>query len=108
MRNHFNNSVHVDGVLFGFDNALLTAVDVATGRRVWRERGFGEGSLVRVGRDLVVLSEDGELALLEPARDRARVVRRRAVLSGRTWTPPSVAGGRVYLRGPSELVCLAP
>ncbi|HSD28261.1 MAG TPA: PQQ-binding-like beta-propeller repeat protein, partial [Vicinamibacteria bacterium] len=85
MRNHFNNSVHVDGVLFGFDNALLTAIDVETGRRLWRERGFGKGSLVRAGRDLVVLSEEGELALLEPGRDRARVVRRQAVLDGRTW-----------------------
>jgi outer membrane protein assembly factor BamB len=108
MRNHFNNSVHVDGVLFGFDNALLAAIDVETGRRLWRERGFGKGSLVRAGRDLVVLSEEGEMALLEPARDRARVVRRQAVLSGRTWTPPSVDDGRVYVRGPSELVCLAP
>jgi outer membrane protein assembly factor BamB len=108
MKNHFNNSVHADGVLFGFDESLLTAIDVETGRRLWRERGFGKGSLVRAGRDLVVLSEEGELALVEPARDRARVVRRQAVLSGRTWTPPSIASGRVYLRGLSELACLAP
>jgi outer membrane protein assembly factor BamB len=108
MRNHFNNSVHVDGVLYGFDNALLTAIDVETGRRLWRERGFGKGSLVKAGRDLVVLSEEGELALVEPGRDRARIVRRQAVQNGRSWTPPSVADGRVYVRGLSELVCLAP
>jgi outer membrane protein assembly factor BamB len=108
MKNHFNNSVHADGVLFGFDESLLAAIDVETGRRLWRERGFGKGSLVRAGRDLVVLSEDGELALLEPARDRARVLRRQAVLSGRAWTPPSLADGRVYVRGLSELACFAP
>jgi outer membrane protein assembly factor BamB len=108
MRNHFSNSVHVDGVLFGFDNAMLTAIDVETGRRLWRERGFGKGSLVRVGRDIVVLSEEGELVLLEPARDRARVAKRQQVLDGRSWTPPSVADGRVYVRGLSELACLAP
>ncbi len=108
MKNHFNNSVHVDGVLFGFDDALLTAIDVETGRRLWRERGFGKGSLVRVSRDLVVLSEEGELVLVEPRRDGARVLKRHAVLDGRSWTPPSVAGGRVYVRGLSEIVCLAP
>jgi outer membrane protein assembly factor BamB len=108
MKNHFNNSVHADGVLFGFDESLLTAIDVETGRRLWRERGFGKGSLVRAGRDLVVLSEEGELALVEPARDRARVVRRQAVLAGRTWTPPSVADGRLYVRGLSEIVGLSP
>jgi len=108
MRNHFSNSVHADGVLFGFDNAMLTAIDVETGRRLWRERGFGKGSLVRVGRDIVVLSEEGELLLLEPGRDRASVAKRQAVLDGRSWTPPSVADGRIYVRGLSELACLAP
>jgi outer membrane protein assembly factor BamB len=108
MKNHFNNSVHAEGVLYGFDDALLTAVDAETGRRLWRERGFGKGSLVKVGRYLVVLTEDGEVALLDPSPEGARVVKRRQALSGRAWTPPSVAGGRVYLRGLSELVCLAP
>jgi outer membrane protein assembly factor BamB len=108
MRNHFNNSVHHDGVLYGFDEALLAAVDAGTGERLWRERGFGKGSIVRVGRHLVVLSEEGELALLQPSREGARVLKRQPALNGRSWTPPSVAGGRVFLRGVSELVCLAP
>jgi outer membrane protein assembly factor BamB len=108
MRNHFNNSVHAEGVLFGFDNAMLTAIDVETGQRLWRERGFGKGSLVKAGRHLVVLSEDGELALLERSREGARVLKRQRALNGRSWTPPSVAGGRLYLRGISEIVCLAP
>jgi outer membrane protein assembly factor BamB len=46
MRNHFNNPVHAESVLVGFDNAMLTAIDVETGQRLWREHGFGKGSLV--------------------------------------------------------------
>jgi outer membrane protein assembly factor BamB len=108
MKNHFNNSVHADSVLYGFDESILTAVDAASGERLWRERGFGKGSIVKAGRHLVVLSEEGELALLEPSREGARILRRRPVLSGRSWTPPSVAGGRAYLRSVSELVCVGP
>jgi outer membrane protein assembly factor BamB len=108
MKNHFNNSVHADGVLYGFDNAFLAAVDAVTGERLWRERGFGQGSVVKVGAHLVVLSEEGELALVEPSRAGARVLKLQAALRGRSWTPPSVAGGRVYLRGISEIACLAP
>jgi outer membrane protein assembly factor BamB len=108
MKNHFNNSVHFEGVLYGFDESLLAALDAATGERLWRERGFGKGSIVRVGRHLIVLSEEGELALVHPSREGARVLKRQPALNGRSWTPPSVAGGRVFLRSVSALVCLAP
>jgi outer membrane protein assembly factor BamB len=106
MRNHFNNSVHHQGILYGFDNALFKAIDLATGRALWRERWFGKGSVVRAGEHLVVLGEEGELALVEPRREGLRVRARQAVLEGRCWTPPSLAGGRIYLRGLSEIVCL--
>jgi hypothetical protein len=96
------------GVLYGFDNALLKALDLETGAALWRERGFGKGSLVKVEDHLVVLGEDGELALVEPSREGLRVKTRQPVLSGRCWTPPSVAAGRVYLRGLEEIVALAP
>jgi outer membrane protein assembly factor BamB len=108
MKNHFNNSVHFEGVLYGFDESLLAALEAASGERLWRERGFGKGSIVLVGRHLLVLSEEGELALLRPSREGARVLKRQPALNGRSWTPPSVAGDRVFLRSVSELVCLGP
>jgi outer membrane protein assembly factor BamB len=108
MKNHFNNSVEHEGVLYGFDNAILKALDVERGTTLWRERGFGKGSLLCVGEHLVVLGEEGELALVEPGREGLRVKARQPVLEGRSWTPPSIAGGRVYLRGLSEVVALGP
>lgn len=106
MKNHFNNSVEHGGVLYGFANSLLKALDLETGATLWRERGFGKGSLVRVSEHLVVLGEDGELVLVEPSREGLRVKARQVVLEGRCWTPPSVAGGRIFLRGLSEVVAL--
>jgi outer membrane protein assembly factor BamB len=108
LRNHFGNSIHHAGALYGFDNAILKAVDAATGRALWRERGFGQGSLVLVGDYLVILSEDGELVAAQASREALAVRARQRVLEGRCWTPPSVARGRVYLRSPSEIVALAP
>jgi outer membrane protein assembly factor BamB len=108
MKNHFNNSIHHEGVLYGFDGAFLAALDLETGTPLWRERGFGEGSLVRAGDHLIVLGEEGELALLAPHREGPRVLRRQGVLRGRSWTPPSLAPARIFLRGLSEIVALAP
>lgn len=106
MKNHFNNSVHHEGVLYGFDGRFFTALDMGSGALLWRERGFGEGSVVRAGDHLVVLGEEGEIALVAPHRDGLRVLSRQAVLNGRCWTPPSLVEGAIFLRGLSEIVRL--
>ncbi len=108
MKNHFNNSVLHGGTLYGFDGFLLKAVDAASGRTAWAERGFGEGSLIAAADHLIVLGEEGELALLRADSARADVRARLPVLNGRSWTPPSLAGGRLYLRNARELVALEP
>ena len=108
MRNHFNNSVVHGGTLYGFDGFLVKAVDAASGRTAWTERGFGEGSLIAAGEHLIVLGEDGELALLRADPARADVRARVPVLNGRSWTPPSLASGRLYLRNAREMVALEP
>lgn len=106
MKNHFNNSVLHAATLYGFDGFLLKAVDAASGRTAWAERGFGEGSLIAAADHLIVLGEEGELALLRADPARADVRARLQVLNGRSCTPPSLAGGRLYLRNARELVAL--
>jgi outer membrane protein assembly factor BamB len=108
MKNHFNNSVHHEGILYGFDGAFLKALDAATGSILWRERGFGTGSLILAGGHLVVLSEEGELALAAPSRTELRVLSRVSALEGQSWTPPSLARGRLYLRNQREIASFAP
>ncbi|HJS75073.1 MAG TPA: PQQ-binding-like beta-propeller repeat protein, partial [Vicinamibacteria bacterium] len=61
MKNHFNNSVFHEGVLYGFDMAIFKAVDASSGETLWRGRGFGTGSVVLAASHLVVLSDEGEL-----------------------------------------------
>lgn len=108
MKNHFSSSVHHAGTIFGFDEAILTAVDAATGEERWRARGFGKGSLVLADGHLIVLGEEGDLVLAAAAPAEFVEKKRRRVLAGRSWTPPSPAGGRLYLRNRSEAVCLEP
>jgi outer membrane protein assembly factor BamB len=108
MKNHFNNSVHHRGVLYGFDMAILKAVDAETGQSLWRERGLGTGSLVVAGDHLVVLSDAGEIALVEPDRAGFQILRRQQVMTGQTWTPPSVASGKIFLRNHEHLIALEP
>jgi outer membrane protein assembly factor BamB len=107
MKNHFNNSVHHAGVIYGFDNAILKAIDVKNGHTLWREKGFGTGSLILAGSYLIILSESGGLSIAEASPIGLAVQKRFQVLQGKNWTPPSVVGNRIYLRNQNEIVCFA-
>ncbi len=104
MRNHFNSSVLVDGHLYGFDNGTFRCLDAQTGERRWAKRGFGKGSLVAAGGLLIVLSDGGTLALVEATPEAYRELGRSAAMTGRAWTAPSLADGRIYLRDFDEIV----
>ena len=107
MRNHFNGSVEVDGFIYGFDNGTLRCLDAATGERRWSRRGFGKGSLVAAGNLLLVLGDGGLVALVQadPAGYR-EAGRLQLTAGGRSWTEPSVTGGRLLVRDFDEIVSL--
>ena len=106
MQNHFNTSVLVGDYLYGFHNNILKCIEAATGREVWAERGLGRGSLIYAEGSLIVLSERGLLTKIEATPDAYREQSRARVFDSRTWTMPSLSGGRLYVRSQSELVAL--
>jgi outer membrane protein assembly factor BamB len=108
MKNHFNNSVYHNEFIYGFDMAILKAIDAKTGQTLWREKGFGTGSLVRAGNFLLILSDSGELVLAKADPKSLQIQKRIQALKGKSWTPPSIADGKVYLRNHTEVVCLSP
>ena len=106
MKNHFSSSV-VDGdVLYGFDTANLVAFDLETTEHLWRQRGFGKGSLVLTGDRLLVLGEEGLLALVEATPDAYRERGKLQILDHGSWTPPTLAGTWLLARDHHDVVCL--
>jgi hypothetical protein len=61
--------------------------------------------LVVDGR-LVVLSEDGEVVLVQPDPAAYREIARYRALSGKCWNAPAFSDGRLYVRSTLEAVCL--
>ncbi len=106
LRNLLNSSVLVGDHLYGFDVGILKCVDARTGEEKWRARGFQRGSLIAADGHLIVLGEEGRLALVEatPAGYRERASAQ--IMTGRSWTVPTLAAGRLYLRNQSEMLCL--
>lgn len=108
MRNHFNACVLIDGHLYGFDESTLKCLDWKTGQTKWDKGGLGKGSLAAAGGKLVILSERGELVIAEASPSAFTEISRTQALSGKCWTSPAIADGRIYVRNAKgDLVCLA-
>ena len=67
LRVHHGDMVRIGDVVYGssgdFGPAPMTAVEVKTGKVLWRDRTFGKSNFVLADGKLVVLDEDGNLGL---------------------------------------------
>jgi len=106
MKNYFSTSVLHEGFIYGFNNTLLTCMELETGDVTWRERGFNKGSVLLADGKLIILGERGTLALAGVSSEEYREISRVRILDGKTWTVPTVACGRLFLRNEEELICL--
>ena len=104
MRNKFSSSVLYGGMLYGFDEGTLKCVDPEDGTARWRERGLGHGSLLAVDGKLIVLSDHGKLVLADASAEGYSELGAVEAFKTKTWTVPTLAGGRLYLRDEKEIV----
>jgi outer membrane protein assembly factor BamB len=105
MQNHHGGVVLVNGFLYGFHNSILTCLEFATGKMMWRDRSVGKGSLTYADGRLYLFSEDNTVGLVEATpvgyRERGRFrVRDQGFPS---WAHPVVSGGRLYIRNQRTL-----
>jgi len=103
MKNRFSTSVLRNGILYGLDESILAAVDAETGELKWKGGRYGYGQLLLAGDNLIVLTEDGDLALVRAIPERHEEVTRFPVLDGKTWNVPALAGGYLLVRNLAEM-----
>lgn len=106
LKTKFTN-VCVDGdYAYALSDGALECVHLPSGSRQWkqgRSGRFGHGQVLIVGDVLVVLSEEGELALVALDPEAYRELARIQALEGKTWNPPAVAGNLFVLRNAREV-----
>jgi outer membrane protein assembly factor BamB len=102
LRLHIGNAMRVDNLVIGssgdFGPAILTALDVRTGQPAWQERGLTRASSVWADGKLILLDEDGVLALARPDAKGLNIQSKAEVLSNRSWTVPTLVGTKLYVR----------
>ena len=93
MRNHHASSVLVGDYLYGFSDAILTAMQFDTGKVAWRDRSVGKGSVVFADDRLYLYSENGVVGLAEANPDR--LPRARPLRAAHRQPPDVEPPGRV-------------
>jgi outer membrane protein assembly factor BamB len=95
------------GHAYGFDGAFLSCIDLASGKRRWKEGRYGRGAVLLLPQQslLLVISEKGEILLLAADPERHRELARFQALAGKTWNHPVIAHGRLYVRNAEEMAC---
>ncbi|MSU41446.1 MAG: alcohol dehydrogenase [Pedosphaera sp.] len=114
LSNHMNNSIVLGAHVYGVDGNThmagpkqLVCLELATGKAVWRQDGFGCGSLMAVNDQLLVLSEAGKLSVGPASPKGFTPVATQQVLEGRCWTMPVLSNARIYCRNAAgDLICL--
>ncbi|MCC7186448.1 MAG: PQQ-like beta-propeller repeat protein [Acidobacteria bacterium] len=105
MKNHHGGVVLVDGYLYGFNDAILTCMEFATGNVMWRDRSVGKGTVTYADGHLYVLGEGNTVGLVEatPAgyREKGRFNIPDTGLP--SWAHLVVSDGRLYLRNQDTL-----
>ena len=110
MRVHFGNALRIGNLILGstgdFGPAFISALDAETGEEVWRERTFARAHLLDAGGILVIVDEDGEIALASATNDGLQVHARAELLTANAWTPPTLVGSILYVRDRKDVLAL--
>ncbi|HEU4595714.1 MAG TPA: PQQ-binding-like beta-propeller repeat protein, partial [Pyrinomonadaceae bacterium] len=110
MRIHYSNVVRLGDYIYGssgdFGTAPFTAVNVKTGKVVWRDRSIARSSFVSAEGRFIILDEDGNLTLATPTPEGLKIHSKVELLKSNAWTAPTLAGTRLYVRDRKSISAL--
>jgi outer membrane protein assembly factor BamB len=105
LKPHFNDFVVHDGHAFGFDGSLLSCIDLASGERRWKGGRYGHGQMVLLADQalLLVMAEQGDLALVRADPRAFTELAHIPALHGKSWNHPVLAGDILLVRNGEEI-----
>ncbi len=125
-----SSAVRVGDYIYGCSGSesvfFVTAVNATNGQVAWRERGFGKSNLLYGDGKLILLDEDGTLALATATPEALKVQSKVNLLKksarvgrgqvgpqpgdpeepGSWWTTPTLVGQRLFVRDNETIMAL--
>jgi len=106
MQNHHGGVIVIGSTLYGFHNSIMAALDLPTGKSLWRHRSVGKGAITHADGRFYILGEDHVMGLAEATPAGYREVGRFPITDQGwpSWAHPVVSGGRLYIRNQGTLM----
>ena len=110
MKTKMGNVVIRDGYVYGIDDVNLQCIELETGKKQWKKRRrpkFGHGQIMLFGETILVLSEVGELILVEASPKKYRELASIRVFNDGqiTWNNPAFSSPYLLVRNAEEAAC---
>jgi len=110
MRIHHGTAIRIGDYVYGssgdFGPAFFAAVNVKTGEIAYQDRTFPKSNFVLADGKLIILDEDGNLALATATPTELKVISKVSVLKNLAWTVPTLVGTKLYLRDRRTIIAL--
>jgi len=104
LKSYFNDIVVHEDLAFGFVGPGLACIELGEGKRKWKGGRYGGQIILLADQDLLlVLTEKGEIALVEAAPDKLTELTRFQAIEGKTWNHPVLVGDILLVRNTQEM-----
>ncbi|MEK7834369.1 MAG: PQQ-binding-like beta-propeller repeat protein, partial [Acidobacteriota bacterium] len=93
IQSHFGSVIRQGGFVYlssGQSAALITAVELQTGRIAWQARDFVKAQLLYADGRLLILNEDGNLGVGVATPERFQAQAKWPLLASVAWSPPTL------------------
>ena len=105
LKTMFNDFVIHHDHAYGFDGSIFACINLTDGTRAWKRGRYGNGQVLLLGDQgvLLVLSEEGDVALVDATPGQFKELGRFKALNGKTWSHPVVVGNTLLVRNGEEM-----
>ena len=105
LKPYFNDFVVHKGRAIGFDGRILAAINLDDGSLQWKGGRYGQGQMLLLADQnlLLVVTEEGEAALVDADADSFVEIAKAPLIAGKTWNHPALAGDVLLVRNGEEM-----